>query len=71
VAAACNRASARSCACSRSAGRTARSRRSLFLSPRTVDMHVRNIFAKLSCRSRAEAARKAVELDLLASPRLP
>jgi DNA-binding CsgD family transcriptional regulator len=37
-----------------------------FLSPRTVDMHVRNIFAKLGCRSRAEATRKAVELDLIA-----
>jgi DNA-binding CsgD family transcriptional regulator len=29
-------------------------------------MHVRNIFAKLGCRSRAEATRKAVELDLIA-----
>jgi ATP/maltotriose-dependent transcriptional regulator MalT len=37
-----------------------------FLSPRTVDMHVRNIFAKLGCRSRADATRKAVELGLIA-----
>jgi DNA-binding CsgD family transcriptional regulator/tetratricopeptide (TPR) repeat protein len=47
-------------------GRTNREiAREFFLSPRTVDMHVRNIFAKLGCRSRAEATRKAVELDLL------
>jgi DNA-binding CsgD family transcriptional regulator len=37
-----------------------------FLSTRTIDMHVRNIFAKLGCRSRADATRKAVELGLLA-----
>jgi DNA-binding NarL/FixJ family response regulator len=37
----------------------------LFLSSRTIDMHVRNIFAKLSCRSRAEATRKAFELGLV------
>ena len=53
-------------------GRTNREiAREFFLSPRTVDMHVRNIFAKLGCRSRAEATRKAVELDLLAAPRVP
>jgi len=38
----------------------------LFLSTRTVDMHVRNILRKLSCRSRAEATHKAGELGLLA-----
>jgi DNA-binding CsgD family transcriptional regulator len=38
----------------------------LFLSTRTVDMHVRNSFRKLDCRTRAEATRKAGELGLLA-----
>lgn len=39
--------------------------RQLFLSTRTVDMHLRNILAKLRCRSRAEATRKAAELGLI------
>jgi DNA-binding CsgD family transcriptional regulator len=39
----------------------------LFLSPRTVDMHVRNILRKLGCRSRVEAVHRAGELDLLVS----
>jgi ATP/maltotriose-dependent transcriptional regulator MalT len=39
--------------------------RDLFLSTRTVDMHVRNILRKLDCRSRAEATRKAGVLGLL------
>jgi DNA-binding CsgD family transcriptional regulator len=50
-----------------SVGRTNREiARELFLSPRTVDMHVRNILAKLSCRTRTEAASRAAELGLLA-----
>ena len=36
----------------------------LFLSPRTVDMHVRRILEKLGCRSRAEATHRAGELGL-------
>ncbi|CAN5205929.1 helix-turn-helix transcriptional regulator [soil metagenome] len=38
----------------------------LFLSTRTIDMHVRNILAKLDCRSRVEASIKARETGLLA-----
>jgi DNA-binding CsgD family transcriptional regulator len=47
-------------------GRTNREiARDLFLSPRTVDMHVRNILMKLGCRSRTDATRRAGELGLL------
>ncbi|MBD0257435.1 MAG: AAA family ATPase [Cytophagales bacterium] len=35
------------------------------LSTRTVDMHVRNIFDRLNCRTRAEAVRIAVEKKLV------
>jgi DNA-binding NarL/FixJ family response regulator len=42
--------------------------RELFLSPRTVDTHVQNIRTKLDCRSRADAARRATELGLVAPP---
>jgi ATP/maltotriose-dependent transcriptional regulator MalT len=50
-------------------GRTNREiARELFLSPRTVDMHVQNILLKLDCRSRADATRRATELGLLADP---
>ena len=47
-------------------GRTNRDiARELFLSTRTVDMHVRNILRKLDCRSRVAAANRAGELGLL------
>jgi len=39
--------------------------RDLYLSTRTVDMHVRHILDKLDCRSRAEATHRAGELGLL------
>jgi DNA-binding CsgD family transcriptional regulator len=42
----------------------------LFLSQRTVDMHVRNVLARLDCRSRADAVRRAGELGLLAEKRV-
>ncbi len=46
-------------------GRTNREiARDLFLSPRTVDMHVRNILRKLDCRSRVEAAARARDLGI-------
>lgn len=40
----------------------------LYISVRTVDMHVRNILDKLDCASRSAATRRAVELGLLGEP---
>jgi DNA-binding CsgD family transcriptional regulator len=37
----------------------------LFLSPRTVEMHVANLLDRLDCRSRSEAVHRAGELGLL------
>lgn len=37
----------------------------LFLSTRTVDMHVRNLLTKLDCHTRTEAVRRAEELAVL------
>jgi len=49
-----------------SIGRTNREiAQELFLSQRTVDMHVRNVLGKLDCRSRVEASHRAGELGLL------
>jgi DNA-binding NarL/FixJ family response regulator len=53
-------------------GRTNREiARELFLSPRTVEMHVSSILMKLNGRSRADAARRASELGLLAQAAPP
>ena len=49
-----------------SIGRTNREiAQELFISQRTVDMHVRNLLGKLDCRSRVEASHRAGELGLL------
>jgi DNA-binding NarL/FixJ family response regulator len=38
---------------------------STYLSTRTVDMHVRNIFDRLNCRTRTEAAKIALDTGLV------
>ena len=38
---------------------------SLHLSPRTVEMHVRNALSKLECRTRTEASSRAIALGLI------
>jgi DNA-binding CsgD family transcriptional regulator len=43
---------------------------SLFLSPRTAGHHITAILAKLDVHSRDEAARKAVQLGIVAQPGL-
>jgi len=49
-------------------GRTNREiARELVLSTRTVDMHVRNTLSKLGCRTRTQAATRAIELGLVES----
>ena len=49
-----------------SVGRTNRQiAKALFVSPRTVDMHVSNLLMKLGCHSRTEAIHRAAELGLL------
>ena len=39
--------------------------RELVLSPRTVDMHVRNLLGKLGCRTRTQATTEALQRGLL------
>ena len=43
----------------------------LFLSPRTVEMHVQNSLDKLGCRTRAEAVRRLTELGTWSGPAGP
>jgi DNA-binding NarL/FixJ family response regulator len=40
----------------------------LFISPRTVEMHVHNSMQKLQCKTRAEAVRRLTELQALPQP---
>jgi DNA-binding CsgD family transcriptional regulator len=41
----------------------------LFISPRTVEMHVQGSLLKLQCRTRADAVRRLAELGTLERPR--
>lgn len=53
-------------------GRTNRQiARALFISEKTVSVHVSNIMTKLGAANRGEAAAAAFTLDLVATPRLP
>jgi DNA-binding CsgD family transcriptional regulator len=40
----------------------------LFISPRTVEMHVKGSLLKLQCRTRAEAVGRLAELEALPQP---
>ena len=40
----------------------------LFISPRTVEMHVHNSMQKLQCKTRAEAVGRLTELHALPQP---
>jgi DNA-binding CsgD family transcriptional regulator len=42
--------------------------RTLFISPRTVEMHVHSSMQKLQCRTRAEAVRQLTEIRALPQP---
>jgi DNA-binding NarL/FixJ family response regulator len=41
----------------------------LFLSPKTIERHVSNVFKKIGVRNRAELAARVTELDTDAVPR--
>jgi DNA-binding CsgD family transcriptional regulator len=45
--------------------------RQLYLSTRTIEMHVQNAMARLGCRTRAEAVRRLTQLNLAEPPPAP